>query len=204
MRTFVAIPIPPPVQFFIAQKQQQLEALLTSAHLQQTIRWTPPASVHLTLRFLGETTEQQCQDLQTHLMRLTLAQSSFALSLQEVGGFPTLRAPAIVWLGLQSTAGALLLLQQQVEAAAQAVGFPAERKAFRPHLTLGRMGRQVASPQVRAIGQWLTQHLKTTSAPAQAGGTFVVDHLVHLQSQLQPAGPVYTPLQSFNFAQIGK
>lgn len=199
MRTFLAIPVPVAVQGIIEQKQQQLEALLATARLQRTIRWTPPAAVHLTLRFLGETSDQQCREIGSRLAYVALQQGPLSLTLREVGCFPDLRAPTIVWLGLQATGGTLMQLQQAVEEAAQAVGFPAERKPFRPHLTIGRMGRQVAPPQLRAIGQLFTQHPTTTAPPPQADGAFVADHMVHLQSQLQPAGPVYTPLQTFKF-----
>lgn len=207
MRTFIAISMPATVQGAIQQRQQQLEAALTTAHLNRTVRWTPPAAIHLTLRFLGETTEPQRRDLQSRLLHIAANQRPFSLALGELGCFPNLRAPAIVWLGLRSAVEPLKQLQQQVELAAQGVGFPAERKPFRPHLTIGRMGRQVASPQVRAIGQLFSQYFATAaadpSARTDAGRVeFVVDHIDHIQSQLQPAGPVYTSLDLFNFAAL--
>ncbi|MCE7986522.1 MAG: RNA 2',3'-cyclic phosphodiesterase [Caldilinea sp. CFX5] len=207
MRTFIAISLPAAVQSAIQQRQQQLETVLTTARLNRTVRWTPPAAVHVTLRFLGETSEAQRRDLQARLTRVTAHQQPFPLTLGELGCFPNLRAPAIVWLGLWSADETLNQLQQQIELAAQAAGFSAEHKPFRPHLTIGRMGRQVAPSQVRAIGQLFSQSLATTAADPSARAetariTFVVDHIDHIQSQLQPAGSVYTPLHLFNFATL--
>lgn len=192
--------MPATVQGFIAQQQQQLEALLVTARLSRTVRWTQPTAVHLTVRFLGETTDQQRRDLQPRLTHITANQQPFPLTLGAVGCFPNLRAPSIVWLGLQPADATLHQLQQQIELAVQAVGFPAERKPFRPHLTIGRLGRQVTPPQVRAIGQLFAQHLATPAAPSPAHVTLVVDHIDHIQSQLQPAGPIYTRIARFNFA----
>jgi 2'-5' RNA ligase len=202
MRTFIAISLPAAVQDAIQQQQQQLETRLITAHLNRTVRWTPPTAVHITLRFLGETNEPQRYDLQARLQHITANQHPFSLTLGQLGCYPNLRAPAIVWLGLRSAAEPLRQLQRQIELAAQAVGFPAERKPFRPHLTIGRVGRQVASSQVRAIGQLFSQHWAAISADQSAYTEFLVDHIDHIQSQLQSAGPVYTPLHLFNFAAL--
>ena len=202
MRTFLAIPIPAVVQDVIQQQQQQLEALLATARLSRMVRWTPPPSVHLTLRFLGETAEEQRRDLPPRLTRISANGRPFTLALGEIGCFPNLRTPAIVWLGLQPADETLDQIQQQIELAVQAVGFPADSKPFRPHLTIGRLGRQVTPPQVRAIGQTFAQHLAMTTTPNTGRATFVVDHLEQIQSQLQPAGPIYTPLQRFTFAVV--
>lgn len=205
MRTFVAIPLPPPVQHTIQQQQQQLESVLATARLSRTVRWTPPTAIHITLRFLGETTAAQGRDLQARLTQLTANQQPLPLTLGGLGCFPNLRAPAIVWLGLVLVDETLNHLQQQIELAAQAVGFPAERKPFRPHLTIGRMGRQAAPAQIHTIGQLFSQYLATTATDQSARAetarvTFVVNHIDHIQSQPQPAGPRYTPLHQFNFA----
>lgn len=199
MRTFLAISIPSVVQASIRQQQQQLETQLTTAGFGRLVRWTPPTAVHLTLRFLGETTEEQRRELQPQLTHITANQPPFPLTLGEMGCFPNLKTPSIVWLSLQATDESLYRLQKQIEVAVQALRFPAEHKPFRPHLTIGRMGRQVTPPQVRAIGQLFAQHVATTVIPQSRRAEFVVDHLEFIQSQLQPTGPIYTPLQRFNF-----
>lgn len=200
MRTFLAIEIPPTVHTIIRQAQQAMETLLTAAHQGQAIRWTAPAAVHLTLRFLGETTEEQRQQLQAALSGLTAKQKPFTLTVQEAGCFPNVYAPTIIWLGLQPADQTLFQLQAQLEQATQAVGFAAERKPFRPHLTIGRLRHTVERAEQRAIGQSLARMLPTIEQSHLPPSTFVVTSIVHMQSQLEPTGARYTPLQIFKFS----
>lgn len=199
MRTFLAIEIPPPIHTLIRQTQQELETRLAAAHHGQTIRWTAPAAVHLTVRFLGESTDEQRRLLQGVLPRLATEQKPFTLTVQEVGCFPHVHAPTIIWLGLQPTDQTLFQFQAQIEQAAQAAGFAAERKPFRPHLTIGRMRHAIERSQQRAIGQILARGLATPPNRLLTGA-FVVTSLVHMQSELEPAGARYTPLQLFKFS----
>lgn len=201
MRTFIAIEIPPPIHSILHQEQQELERRLAAAHQDNTIRWASLTSIHLTLRFLGETTAAQRQLLCEALTRLTTGQKSFRLTVGEVGCFPNGHTPNIIWLGLRPEGQGLFQLQQQIEEAAQASGFTAEHKPFRPHLTIGRLRHSIARTQQRAIGQILTRELTARTQSHQVTTTFVVRHIVHMQSQLEPAGARYTPLQVFNFSE---
>lgn len=199
MRTFLAIELPPPVQTLIRQTQQALEQRLAVAQQSQTIRWTAPAAVHLTLRFLGETTDEQRRLLQTALPAIVSAYAPFTVQVEGLGCFPNVKAPSIIWVGLHPADQTLFRLQAQLEQAAQAAGFAAERKAFQPHLTIGRMRQSVARPQQHAVGQLLAPEL--ASANHQLAASFVVKSIVHLRSELEPTGARYTPLQTFKFSE---
>lgn len=201
MRTFLAIEIPPAVHTVIRQTQQEIETLLAAAHHGHAIRWTAPAAVHLTVRFLGETTEEQRRQLQEGCLRLAARQKPFTLTVQEAGCFPNVQAPNIIWLGLQPADQTLLQLQAKMEQVAQAVGFAAEPKPFRPHLTIGRLRHTIERPQQRAIGQILARALATIQPSHPPTTTFVVTHIVHMQSQLEPTGARYIPLQVFKFSE---
>ncbi|MBX3016189.1 MAG: RNA 2',3'-cyclic phosphodiesterase [Caldilineaceae bacterium] len=204
MRTFIAVEIPHVLHRSIRQQQQRLEARLAVAHQGGCIQWTPPEKVHLTLRFLGETTEQQHQKLRFALNRLVNHYTPFGLSIAAAGGFPSMRTPNIIWLGLQGQTDILLPLQQEIEQLAQAAGFAAERKVFAPHLTIGRIRRSVERAQVKQIGQILTAYIQSTEAAPWPVADFTVQQIVHMQSQLQPAGAVYTVLQAFPLADQGE
>ncbi|MEZ4725714.1 MAG: RNA 2',3'-cyclic phosphodiesterase [Caldilineaceae bacterium] len=199
MRTFIAIELPTVLHPLLRYHQQQLEALLAAADQAHTISWTPPEKVHLTLRFLGETNAQQRQLLQSALAQVTNHQAPFGLSIGKLGCFPNVHAPSIVWLAVQTEGETLLHLQTQVEQAVQRAGFAPERKPFRPHLTIGRMRRSLLRPQVKQIGRTLAQALSAVATPDLQDHSFVVKSMVHMESQLQPTGAVYTPLHYFNF-----
>lgn len=199
MRTFLAIELPPPVQTLIRQTQQTLEQRLAAAQQSQTIRWTAPAAVHLTLRFLGETTDEQRRLLQTALPPIVAAHAPFTVQVEGLGCFPNGKAPSIIWLGLHPADQRLFRLQAQLEQAAQAAGFAAERKAFQPHLTIGRMRQSITRLQQHAVGQLLAPEL--AAANRQPAASFVVKRIVHLRSELEPTGARYTPLQTFKFSE---
>lgn len=199
MRTFLAIEPPLPVQTLIRQTQQALEQRLAAAQQSQAVRWTAPAAVHLTLRFLGETTDEQRRLLHMALPALVSAHPPFTVQVQGLGCFPTTKIPSIIWLGLHPADQTLFRLQAHLEQAAQAAGFAAERKAFQPHLTIGRLRQNITRPQQHAIGQLLAHEL--ASASRQPAASFVVNRLVHLRSELEPTGARYTLLQTFQFSE---
>ncbi len=201
MRTFIAIEIPATVHSLIRQRQQTMEAILVAANQGQAMKWTPPAKVHITLRFLGATTDHQCQVMQRAISAISAAQKPFVLSIGETGCFPNRQTPHVVWLGIQDEGNPLFNLQQQVEQAAQSAGFAVDTKPFTPHLTIGRLRRAVTRPQSRAIGRSLAQQLTIDASARQPSASFEVSQIVHIQSQLQSTGSVYTPLQTYNFGE---
>jgi len=201
MRTFIAIEIPSTIHSQICQHQQALDAILAADHHGNSIRWTPPANVHITLRFLGATTAHQCQAIQRSLTAISATQQPFRLSIGKLGCFPNRQTPNVVWLGIDDADNALLPLQQQVEQAAQIAGYAPETKFFTPHITIGRLRRTSTRPQSKRIGQSLARQWDIDVPQPQPPASFVVNQLVHMQSQLQPAGAVYTPLQMFTFTE---
>jgi 2'-5' RNA ligase len=74
--------------------------------------------------------------------------------------------------------------QRACEAAAVAAGFPAEPRAFRPHLTLGRWRDRARRPRLPEVDL----------------GAFAIVEAVLYRSDLQPGGAVHTPLVHFPFA----
>jgi 2'-5' RNA ligase len=103
------------------------------------------------------------------------------MALRGVGTFPERGQPRVLWVGLEMPPEALAL-QEACERIALGAGFPPERRAFKPHLTLGRWkdgGRRPVLPAAADLG----------------GGA--VDRLVLFRSELKPSGAVYTPLDTF-------
>lgn len=200
MRTFIAIELPTTLHAVIRQQQERLASHLATAHLDRAVSWTPPVKVHLTLRFLGETSDRQRQALQATLAAISAAQYPFSLSIGAIGCFPSWQSPAVIWLGLHDPTGSLVPFQQKIEQAAQAAGYAAEPKFFAPHLTIGRVHRSLTRPQRKALGQTLTQQI--AADPPVPPTSFEVDEMVHMQSQLQTGGAVYTPIEIFKF--VGK
>ncbi|MFQ5861337.1 MAG: 2'-5' RNA ligase family protein, partial [Dehalococcoidia bacterium] len=80
-------------------------------------------------------------------------------------------------------------LQQRVEQALTALGFPQEERPFSPHVTLGRV-RETASGRER---QRLREALE--EAPPPPPLPWQVEGLNLMQSTLAPSGAVYRRLR---------
>ena len=201
MRTFIAIAIPTTLHALIRSQQQRLDGILDAAQQGHPISWTPPDKVHITLRFLGDTTPPQRDTLYRTLAALSVTHKPFDLSMAHIGCFPTWQRPNVIWLGIQDEENALRPLQQQIEQAAQAAGYVAEAKSFTPHVTIGRLRRSITRPQLQAIGQILAQNLARDASPPYPPARFPVDQFVYMQSELHATGARYTPLRVFKLAQ---
>jgi RNA 2',3'-cyclic 3'-phosphodiesterase len=179
LRTFIAIDLPPEVQGALGK----LEAELQEARA--PITWVKPERIHLTLKFLGDIAPERLSEIQNSLLQVARQASPLRLEPAGCGAFPTLKQMRVIWVGLKAEGTGLNRLQQAVEDAMVQVGFKKEERAFKPHLTLGRVkGRQ----HVRLLQELLVER---QSFKAEA---FDVTELVLYKSELRPEGARYTPL----------
>lgn len=201
MRTFVAIDLSPAVKEQMRILQRQIQVALRPIGGDHLFKWTLPEKVHVTLRFLGETSDTQTQHLAKDLHRIGAETAPFSLQLGGMGVFPNWRRLRVLWVGIEGESAALHRLQQAVEAAAQAAGFAAEDKPFAPHITLARMGKSARNDEIRSIGEFLAQAAQTITAPRTV---WHVDEMVHMQSKLHSEGAIYTPIQHFALVANGE
>jgi len=181
MRTFIAIGIDDAVRSRLAALQDDLRAA------SPRLRWTHPEQMHLTLKFLGDTDDEQVALIRDKLASLATVTTPFSLNIDETGVFPPSGAPRVVWVGVKDTAGDLRRCRDSVEQAIAPLGFPAEDRPFHPHLTLARC----RDPRDgRAIREALQQN---TGFDA---GVTTVRQLVFFQSILVARGPIYTAIST--------
>jgi len=179
VRTFVALPIPQESQKALDEAQEPLRA--TGAD----VRWTCAASIHLTLKFLGEIDPEMLPGITGALRESVQAHRPFTLCLRGLGAFPDLRSPRIVWCGIEGETHKLETLQKDVENVCGRFGFPPEERAFHPHLTLGRVrGKRNLHRLVECI--------KITSVRETS---FEVNGINVYKSTLKPDGAVYDVLE---------
>jgi 2'-5' RNA ligase len=98
----------------------------------------PPENWHFTLRFLGSTTANARDQIIQRLDAATCG-AQFAIRFNELGAFPNPGRARILWLGVDEGADRLIHLSAIAEGVARSVGFPAETRDFKPHLTLSRI-----------------------------------------------------------------
>ena len=187
LRLFVALDLPAGAKAALAATMGQLQSVIPAG-----VRWVNPAGIHLTLKFLGDTEAGLVTPLLTALGEATAAGDStpFPLHLDGLGVFPNRREPRGIYAGVDGDLDSLAQAQRQVEQAITQLGFPREKRPFRPHLTLGRVRDGVAPAARRKIGETIaTQAAALSPEYAWSAGEI---HLI--RSHLTPQGAVYTPL----------
>lgn len=178
MRVFIAIKLPDPIKTALAALQAELRQVSAK------VSWTRLENLHLTLKFLGEVEAQRIPEVASACAAAALDAPPFAIGLQGTGGFPNLKHPRVLWIGLTGGIVALRTLHRTLDANLQTLGFEKEAHAFNPHLTLGRV-KSLENISV-ATAKLLAYQLPELSFP--------VRELVVMQSQLHAAGAIYTPL----------
>ena len=143
------------------------------------LRWTRPEQWHLTLQFLGRVDESD--SLTDSLTESVRGIPAFTLQLGGAGAFPAAAVASAVWLGVSTGAAELGALAGAIAAATAPLGFVADDRPFRPHLTVARADRAF---DARA----LVERLWT----GPAGPPFTVDRVVLFESETRSGGAVHT------------
>lgn len=181
MRCFISIPLPEEIRKGMLVIQERLKVSRAD------VSWTRSEGVHLTLKFLGEVEEKVLPDIEDALGRAASYIKPFSLDLSGIGIFPDKRRPRVVWIGIKGDVESIIKLQGSVEKEFGKIGFPAEKRAFTPHITLGR----IRSPRNVEGLLNLIEEEKDISIDG-----FEVLNVHLMRSQLRPAGAIYTELYS--------
>lgn len=154
-------------------------------HHRADVAWTAPRNIHLTLRFLGEISEEQLRDAQT-IPETDKLPNAFSLAARGLGAFPMLRAPRILWAGVapetESDRDRLRHLQQMTESWARRLGLAPESRPYSPHITLGR---------IRRPGSHLRQLMDDLIARECDSGFCRIGELLLIESTLTSEGSNY-------------
>ena len=184
IRSFIAISLDPEIISNIEKTQKQLKTLSAD------VKWVNPRSIHLTLKFLGSVEERDIEKIALGIQNGIKGFKPWSAAVKNVGAFPSLKSPRVVWIGIEDPGGQIIKLQNQIEKEMANLGFEEEERKFSPHLTLGR----VRSPKGK---NELVQYL--LDEREQSFGEIKVDRLILFKSELKPTGAIYTALREFPF-----
>jgi len=129
------------LRFRAARKIRQVLDELDS--MDRPVKPVDPSGLHVTLKFLGEIPLTDLPELQRAFHAAVQGLASFDVELCGIGAFPKLERPAVVWMGLRepgtASAPSVKHLANRLEQQLNPLGFPSEKRAFQPHLTLARI-----------------------------------------------------------------
>jgi len=182
VRVFLAVFPPSEAQLFAART---IELLRQPG---DGVSWVKPGNLHYTLRFIGEVGEDGARRVATAAREAATGLAPFEVVLGAAGAFPAARGARVLWIGLTEGAEPFRALAKRLEAALEKRGWDRERRAFEPHLTIGR---------VRQPGRdWSADLARAGSLDAAPAARFTVGAIACVASTLSPQGSIYRVYES--------
>jgi len=180
-RAFIAIDLPESIKSFLSEAQEALKLYGFR------VKWVRPQNIHLTLKFLGDTATADTDKI-TEAMTLAAKNCpTVSLTAKGVGVFPNVRRPRVIWAGLNGQIETLANLHQTLDAHLADLGFARDTRAFKSHLTLGRVKGKIASDRMLAAIDKLKEF---------ESESFETHQVILFKSELRPGGAVYTRVQA--------
>jgi 2'-5' RNA ligase len=182
MRLFTGIDLPPAVV-------RNLESLVERLRPSARVRWSPPANLHITTRFIGEWPPERLAELEAALASVPIS-GVIPIGVRKLGYFPNSHSPRVFWAGVEASPG-LAALAAETDGVLSSLGREPDGRPFAPHLTLARIKEPVPLSKLRET---------IAALPSLEFGEFAADRFHLYESRLSPAGSVYTKLAAFPLA----
>ncbi|HLD59764.1 MAG TPA: RNA 2',3'-cyclic phosphodiesterase [Candidatus Bilamarchaeaceae archaeon] len=168
VRCFIAINLP-------SEIKDKILSISKSIHT-DVVRLVKPENLHITLKFLGEVSEDQVEEIKTKLSSISF--SPFILPIEGIGVFPNENYVKVVWIGCKSDE--LEKLSDEME---KLLG--KSDRQFTSHLTIARVTKKINMTYFLEKNK----NLKV--------GDIQINSFELMKSELTPSGPIYTKLAIF-------
>jgi len=130
MRVFIGIDIPDSIKDEIEKRViSKLKNKLDNA------RFVKKDSLHLTLKFIGEVSDDKLEKIKSSLKGITF--SPFKVFLSEIGFFPDKKRPRVMWIGVKDGVEEMRRIFIEIEERLSKF-VEKEKREFSPHLTIAR------------------------------------------------------------------
>lgn len=184
-RIFVAVDISEEARLEAARYIESLRRRFPNLR----VGWDKPEKLHLTLKFLGETSDEQLAGLTKAVERAARETANFKLRIDGTGVFPSRRKARVLWLGVTDGRENLRKLNEALERECERAGFACETRDFKAHLTIARLREPEKSRNL------VEAHLQENFAAIE----FEVSEIVIYQSELSPQGSRYNVVSKHAF-----
>jgi RNA 2',3'-cyclic 3'-phosphodiesterase len=191
LRTFIAAEIPSEILLKIDKIKSYFLTQIPSG----AVKWVDTQNLHLTLKFIGELHEEDFPKAKTLVLESLKDFSPFTLTVGGLGMFPNASRPRVIWLGIQE-GGMMVKIHKALDRSLVKIGVRSEQRSFHPHLTIGRVRRNVDGDLVNKIGETLSQYKVGDIGTAQ------IYKILGFRSELTAQGPIYTSLFVVDLHQV--
>jgi len=158
--------------------------------LSKVVTWVPSNNLHVTLRFLGDQTEQELAEVMLALEEAASGMPAFTLGVKGIGAFPNLEHPRTIWAGVSDGAPEVRNLQGRVAEALERHGIPIETRAWQAHVTIGRIPNET---------RWRREGMAEMRSGLIRGAAMIfgstpVTSIALMRSDLFPSGARYSDI----------
>ena len=175
LRLFIAALLPEEIRIRLG------DYIKAVRHLCEGVRWENVDKLHVTLKFLGSVENAKAPEIGSIIGGLSRLYTPFETAFSGAGGFPDLKHPRVIYVGLSANPG-LSSLQASIEEALEPLGFEREGRPFIPHVTIGRVKSKL---RIRE------------PLPDPEPYEFAIDEIGLIKSETRRDGSIYTPLHIF-------
>ncbi len=182
IRVFIAIEIDSEIKNKLSEYLSKLK--MTGAD----VKWVSPENIHLTLKFIGYIEKEALINLNKIINDAVFSIGPFSVSIGNIGAFPSLKKPRVVFVCVQERDNNLLRIYEKLDKGAEQLGIKKESKKYVGHITLGRIKSQKNISKLKKA---------LNSGTERYFGLEKVTSLSLIQSILTPTGPIYTRLNNF-------
>jgi 2'-5' RNA ligase len=183
IRSFLAFELPGDIKSLVDRVSKDMRRSSLN------VRWVNTDNIHLTVVFMGNIREQDIPAICQAVEKVCVRYGSFHIALTGLGAFPNAVRPRVIWLGLQGNIEKMSFFKKALQKHLQSFGVKEEKRAFRPHLTLGRF----KSPgHIDSQLDNFIRAYKDLSSPE-----CTLSDLILFKSDLKPGGAIYTKLKSW-------
>ena len=185
LRVFLALDLDEAVKSQLIRLQNRLDKIGAD------VRWVKAEHIHLTMKFLGEISDQMAVDICRLCPNVSAEFEPFEFEVRSAGCFANHGLPRVVWIGIDDPSGFVRRLHERIEKTLAPLGLRRERRAFKPHVTLGRVRSARNAIELRAAVR------KNDDFEA---GTAQASEITIYSSELGPEGPLHTVIGRAKFA----
>ena len=182
IRVFIAIEINSEIKDKLSEYLSKLKR--TGAD----VKWVSTENIHLTLKYIGYIEKEDLINLNIIINDAVCSVEPFSISIGNIGAFPSLNKPRVVFVCVQERGNNLLRIFEKLDKGVGQLGIKKESKKYVGHITLGRVKSQ---KNISKLKNTLNAGLECFF------GREKVTSLSLIQSKLTPTGPLYTRLNNF-------